>query len=119
MLYAKRNTQGQITSITSTPSDDTEAIDNNDHELKKFFSLHNDDFTPDSFLNNSDIGNVRILDDLVDLLVRKNVIMFTELPAAAQKKLLSRRLVRSLIQDNSPETSIADTPFLLDEDKLL
>ena len=120
MLYATRNTDGKITGITDTPSADAEAIDQNHQDVKEFFSFHDDDFTPDSFFDESDIAIARILDDLVDLLVRKNVIMFTELPSEAQKKLLSRRLVRSLIHDDSKDTSsTTNNSFLSDEDKLL
>lgn len=125
MLYATRNSEGKITGITDIPSDSAEAIDKNHPDVKEFFSTHYDDFSPDSFLDESDIGIARILDDLVDLLVQKNLIMFTELPSAAQKKLLSRRLVRSLIQDDQNGNSDADNTldtnnsFLSDEDKLL
>jgi hypothetical protein len=119
MLYATRNTQGKITGITDTPSADAEAIDKNHQDVKEFFSLHDDDFTADSFFDESDIAIARILDDLVDLLVKKNVIMFTELPSAAQKKLLSRRLVRSLIHDDTQDDKVINNSFLAEEDKLL
>ncbi len=125
MLYATRNLEGKISGITDIPSSSAEAIDKNHPDVREFFSSHYEDFSPDSFLDESDIAVARILDDLVDLLVKKNIIMFTELPSAAQKKLLSRRLVRSLIQDdtkNTPETenkTDSSNSFLSDEDKLL
>jgi hypothetical protein len=125
MLYATRNSEGKISGITDIPSSSAEAIDKNHPDVREFFSSHYEDFSPDSFLDESDIAIARILDDLVDLLVKKNIIMFTELPNAAQKKLLSRRLVRSLIQDDTKDISDNDnktdsnSSFLSDEDKLL
>ncbi|MFT5705819.1 MAG: hypothetical protein ACI9ES_000088 [Oceanospirillaceae bacterium] len=125
MLYATRNIEGKISGITDTPSSSAEAIDKNHPDVREFFSTHYDNFSPDSFLDESDIAIARILDDLVDLLVKKNIIMFTELPNAAQKKLLSRRLVRSLIQDSDEDThEQADKPngghiFLSDDDNLV
>ncbi|NQZ31264.1 MAG: hypothetical protein HRU06_08295 [Oceanospirillaceae bacterium] len=120
MLYASRNVEGKIISISDAPSSSSEAIDNNHPDVRKFFSTHNEDFSPDSFLDDSDVKIARILDDLVDLLVKKNIIMFTELPSEAQKKLLSRRVVRSLLHnDTTPSTSEQNTSFLSDEDSLL
>ncbi len=126
MLYATRNSEGKISGITDIPSSSAEAIDKNHPDVREFFSTHYEDFSPDSFLDDSDIAIARILDDLVDLLVQKNVIMFTELPSAAQKKLLSRRLVRSLIQGDVKEDSntgnkikTSSSSFLSDEDSLL
>ncbi len=122
MLYATRNTEGRIIGISDAPSSTAEAIDNNHPDVRAFFSAHNKDFSPDSYLDESDIAIARILDDLVDLLVKKNLIMFTELPSEAQKKLLSRRVVRSLIQNNQAnqeESNDNPSSFLSDEDQLL
>lgn len=120
MLYASRNPEGKIISISDAPSSSSKAIDNNHPDVRKFFSTHNEDFSPDSYLDDSDVKIARILDDLVDLLVQKNIIMFTELPNEAQKKLLSRRVVRSLLNNgtSSPSTT-QNTSFLSDDDSLL
>ena len=45
-------------------------------------------------LQESDRDVVRVLDDLVNLLIDKNLIRFTDLPAAAQRKLIERRGLR-------------------------
>ncbi|MEH6446112.1 MAG: hypothetical protein V7784_19635 [Oceanospirillaceae bacterium] len=125
MLYATRNTEGKISGITDTPSSSAEAIDKNHPDVRGFFSTHYEHFSPDSFLDESDIAVARILDDLVDLLVKKNIIMFTELPNAAQKKLMSRRLVRTLIQGSGENTHEPEEKnhgggiFLSDDDNLV
>lgn len=50
-------------------------------------------------LSDTDLGLVRVLEDLIDVLIRKGVLQFTELPAAAQAKLLERRTARAGLQD--------------------
>jgi hypothetical protein len=45
----------------------------------------------------SDLGTVRILEDLIDLLVRKNIINFTELPEQAQQRIWERKQLREKI----------------------
>ena len=47
-----------------------------------------------SRLSQSDIEMARITEDLIDLLIAKNIINFTDFPNEAQKKLISRRALR-------------------------
>ncbi len=46
-------------------------------------------------LATTDLELVRVIEDVVDLLVEKGVILFTELPESAQKKVLARQQLRS------------------------
>ncbi|MNC95299.1 hypothetical protein D3C83_123860 [compost metagenome] len=41
---------------------------------------------------------VRLVDDLIDLLIEKAVIKFTDLPAAAGEKYLQRQIARRRLQ---------------------
>jgi hypothetical protein len=55
------------------------------------------------------------------VLIAKNLILFTDFPLASQKKLLSRKLARSIIQSESPEpeprpTGGTQAPSILIED---
>ena len=52
-------------------------------------------------LSVSDLGIIRILEDLVDLLVAKNLIMYTDLPEDAQKKIRERKKVREKMETES------------------
>lgn len=47
-----------------------------------------------SALSESDQALIRVVDDLVNVLVEKNLMHFTDLPDAAQKKLLERQSLR-------------------------
>lgn len=57
------------------------------------------DTRADQALSDTDLGLVRVLEDLIDVLISKGVLQFTELPAAAQAKLLERRTARAGLQD--------------------
>ena len=46
-------------------------------------------------LQQSDLGLIRVLEDLIDTLLAKDVILFTDLPVPAQNRLLARRSLRS------------------------
>lgn len=45
-------------------------------------------------LADSDLGLVRVLEDLIDVLIEKDLIRFTDLPMPAQNKLMHRRGLR-------------------------
>ena len=63
----------------------------------------------DDELSRSDAGFIRVLEDVIDLLIERSVILFTDLPAPAQEKLLARRKARAgrrdlgLLDDESDE----------------
>lgn len=54
---------------------------------------------------------VRIVEDLIDLLIQKNLILLTDLPQVAQNKLLARKHLRDRFR---PEPSL-----LVDEGAIL
>jgi hypothetical protein len=54
---------------------------------------------PADELMESDAGMVRVLEDLIDVLIQRGVIQFTDLPVPAQTKLLQRRESRAHLAD--------------------
>lgn len=57
-----------------------------------------DDATPDASsnpLSRTDTEMARVLEDLIDVLIHRGVIQFTDLPEAARAKLLERRQTRA------------------------
>ena len=50
-------------------------------------------------LSQSDTSLVRVLEDLIDVLITRGVIQFTDLPEAAQAKLLERRETRASLSN--------------------
>ncbi len=47
----------------------------------------------------SDLAFVRVLEDVIDLLMDKGVIRFTELPEAAQQKVMARQSLRRRLDE--------------------
>lgn len=64
-------------------------------------------------LSQTDASLARVLEDLIDVLINRGVIQFTDLPDAAQIKLLDRRQTRAELAnrlDLLPDDN--DTGFL-------
>lgn len=103
MLCVERDENGEIVSVWRK-DDNTPGGGNKpavDEEILDFLSNNSDEDSIFRLLDATDLGIVRVLEDLIDLLVSKNVIMFSELPAQAQKKLLSRQQMRKRIAGGS------------------
>lgn len=47
-----------------------------------------------NWIPDSDVALIRVIEDIIDALIDKNVIMFTDLPEAARAKILSRKNAR-------------------------
>ncbi|NTW99827.1 MAG: tryptophan synthase subunit beta like protein [Geobacteraceae bacterium] len=45
----------------------------------------------------TDLGTIRIVEDLIDILVRKKLIQFTDLPIHAQQRIQERKHLREQI----------------------
>ncbi|MEY4757633.1 MAG: hypothetical protein RJA34_2531 [Pseudomonadota bacterium] len=54
---------------------------------------------PVDALSQSDASLARVLEDLIDVLISRGVVQFTDLPDAAQAKLLERRQNRATMSN--------------------
>lgn len=93
-MYVKRDEKGRIEAVSQREgSEFGEFLAAGSAELIAFLNeagrgeLH-------CRLASTDLELVRVLEDLIDVLVKKEVIVFTDLPEAAQNKLLERRHTR-------------------------
>ncbi len=100
MLYTERDEQGNITAITTDSTKQNQSQPTNE-ELVEFLSSNGNLTSHEQVLSHMDSKFVRVLDDLIDLLVKKNIIMFTELPEKAQQKIFERKDVRHHLQEDS------------------
>lgn len=101
MLYIERNQEGAIVAIRRGEfSKDKEPVSFLDDEIHMFLKESGDLDSISQFLNFSDNTLVRVLEDLIDLLIAKNLILFTDLPVEAQEKIHERKLLRSKIGDD-------------------
>lgn len=119
MLYAIRNDQGRIISLSETPKSGAEAVDIKNREVLEFLSINDEEFSAEKFLEQSDTGVSRIFEDLIDVMIGKNLILFTDLPEAAQKKLLSRKLARNMNRSDEELDTKPSSSFLIEDDDTL
>lgn len=100
MMYAKRNVDGEIIALSRVVPDTLGedgasswiAVTPDAEEVRRFGARL---IGADSILSESDLGFIRVLEDLIDLLLARSVILFTDLPQAAQEKLIARRKARA------------------------
>ncbi|WP_447893786.1 tryptophan synthase subunit beta like protein [Vreelandella sp. GE22] len=93
MFYIKRNAAGAIVLLSKEASSEfSEQIAADDPEVLAF--LAEQPGSSASFLA-SDLAFVRVVEDLMEVLLDKGVISFTDLPEAAQNKVMQRKSLRS------------------------
>ena len=101
MPYVSRDSAGKISGVFEHAEVAVaEEIGADDPELKRFL-IEQGLSTPDSarqVLEESDRKMIRLVDDLIDLMIEKDVIKFTDLPPAAGEKYLQRQVARKRLQ---------------------
>lgn len=90
MPYVIRDMDGRITGLSEERQGDAaEQLDVSHPEVMAFLEAAKNQ------LSSSDTGTIRVIEDLVDLLIQKKLILLTDLPIAAQQKLSERQRMRS------------------------
>lgn len=90
MIYVKRSATGRIMAVSEEPMEGFEPTDETAaSEINEVLGrVH------DSLFQDSDLEFIRVLDDVIDLLIAKNLILFTELPPVVQEKYTQRTQMR-------------------------
>ena len=102
MIYIERNASGDIENIKFSPGENREEMSLHDPRLTEFIKNAEDsDALVESVLNRLDLDMVRVIEDLIDIMIERNLIIFTDLPAPVQNKLLFKRNIRNLKQETS------------------
>lgn len=97
MPYVTRNAEGAIASLArEAPSAGAEFLASDHPDVSAFLGT-----SGDSSFDRLDADFVRVLEDVIDALIVKNVINITDLPAGAQAKLFARKSFRERITRNS------------------
>ncbi|MCD6525936.1 MAG: hypothetical protein J7K75_02955 [Desulfuromonas sp.] len=92
MVYVKRDDAGNIVAAGVEPGGDwTDEVASDSAELQQFTEKLSGQ---KDALTDSDLPMVRVLDDLIDVLVERGVLRFTDFPEDAQRKLFGRRSLR-------------------------
>ncbi|MDR1854553.1 MAG: hypothetical protein LBR05_06595 [Azoarcus sp.] len=110
MIYVRKDSAGHVVALSRVPVVGGEGgwreVSDDDPEARAFAV---EVAATDDPLRGSDLPFVRVLEDVIDLLVERGIILFTDLPPAAQTKLLQRRNRRQQQQSLN----------LLDDDSLI
>ena len=100
MPYVIRDGDGRIVAVHAMQSEQAqERVSADDPGLREFIAATGDSANLQSVLTASDLEMVRVLEDLIAVLIDKRIIMLTDLPEAAQRKLAHRYELRSQIND--------------------
>ena len=96
MPYVKRGPGGRVAAIfAEAQADAREYVRSDADEVRRFVgaggAVAGD---PRQSLTESDLELVRVLEDLISVLLDKNIIQQTDLPEEARAKLLRRRQLR-------------------------
>ncbi|WP_330926696.1 tryptophan synthase subunit beta like protein [Candidatus Sororendozoicomonas aggregata] len=112
MLYVLKDSEGHITAVSEQAiSSDWHAVSLEDEALHAF--LEKNPTMGNKVMEAADADFIRVLEDVIDLLLDKELIRFTELPVPVQNKLLNRRRYRENLCGKK------DTTHLLDSDDQL
>lgn len=110
MPYVKRNSSGEVAAaFAERQSDATEFVSEDADDLKPLVGGRSANADPRKILTESDLDFIRVIEDLVAVLMYKNIIQPTDLPEEARVKLLQRRRLRGemdrlagLVADEEP-----------------
>jgi hypothetical protein len=97
MLYVKRDAWGNLQQVEAAPFEGMdEELAADSQEAQAWYANQ----TAESSLlqlQQSDLDMIRVLEDLITVLIRKGVVRITDLPEAAQSKLVGRSKARDAL----------------------
>lgn len=119
-MYIKRDDNKNIVALSLEPgSGYVEYIPDNAPELLEFmnknipaYQLANAELSQSKQLQHTDAELARVLEDLIELLSANGTMSFTDLPIAAQRKLLQRKNARKNLQSLNLVSDEDDTPLI-------
>lgn len=97
MLYVKRDVWGNLQQVEATPFDGMDGELLADSEEAEAWYANQSVESSLLQLKQSDLDMIRVLEDLITVLIRKGVVRITDLPEAAQGKLVGRSKARDAL----------------------
>lgn len=92
-MFIKRDESGRVVQVSREVTDECkEFMPPSSPELQAF--VYDDAHIESMALSKSDLAFVRVLEDVINVLMEKSVISFTDLPEPAQQKLMERQSMR-------------------------
>ena len=97
MAYVYRNNEGKI--IASSPAENFgDGWTFIEDDAKEYVEYLEHILIKNAPFRESDLQLARVLEDLINILTERDVIRFTDVPPAAQKRLNDRQLMRKKTQ---------------------
>jgi len=94
MPYVHKDAAGNILAVYADPVEGGHEVAPDDPDLKAFILSNIPAVDTGDEWVQSDLALARVIEDLIEVLIDKKLIMFTDFPEGAQKKLLDRRGLR-------------------------
>lgn len=95
MAFVQRDQQGNIVAVFDSAQPEAhEFISLTSPELQEFLARQASPDDAKTLLSTSDHQLIRVLEDLINTLIDKGIILFTDLPLAAREKLANREKIR-------------------------
>ena len=96
MPYVRRNVEGLIESLHRSADQTSEFLADADAEVQAFVGA-----APPVDFDRLDADFVRVIEDVIDTLIVKNILNITDLPEQAQAKLFARKSFRDRVSKSS------------------
>ncbi|MYM65110.1 hypothetical protein [Pseudomaricurvus sp. HS19] len=112
MPYIIRNAKSEIVALLKEPASGLEEfLPADNKEVMQFLGLKSGDDARGA-LEVSDRELARVTEDLIQLLIQKNLILFTELPLPVQEKLLLREKLRASLNEPTEDSFLDDQELI-------
>ncbi|APX92886.1 tryptophan synthase subunit beta like protein [Halomonas sp. 1513] len=98
-MYVERDKDGNIVTISREATADCKEYVASDSLEISLFLGNKVVIEETDQLRESDLEFVRVLEDVIEVLMNKGLISFTDLPDAARDKLLTRQNLRRRVND--------------------
>lgn len=111
-MYIKRDDDGHIELVSREATPDCKELLASDSPELLAFLMDGDVGEGATRFQASDLAFVRVLEDVIEVLMDKGVISFTDLPAPAQEKVMERQSLRrrlnglQLVSGNDEESGV-------------
>jgi hypothetical protein len=98
MPFVRRNAEGRLESLHRQGEEAAEFLPDDHPEVQAF--VGNEPMAREDF-SRLDADFVRVIEDVIDTLIVKNVLNITDLPEQAQAKLFARKSFRERVSKSS------------------
>ena len=109
MIYIQKDANNNIIDLDFSYKEGFEKISIFDKEVKQFINDSNNTEIIKLSILKLDLDMVRITEDLIDVMIKKEQLLFTDLPEAVQNKILFKNMLRE---------NLSSTEYLYQEEEL-